>query len=1536
MVATRRGGNGTLPDGSQVEHTGHTSLTRTRQADYMEHPEDSNDDCDLTPVKMHRTRRNSSRTEDLLNAQDSNHVDEEKYSVNGPSYRQYDKHVSHRSSPQHHLSNEHDYKAPRHPQANADILPKKQRGSVSHSRSLRSLGLEEEGSSGEEEDGIGALASSVRHRTSSRDFPNMLLRRSSRNRKTIYSTLNVSTIEHAHAAMISDEIDHDEMPRRSTGSRMNRQRSIKPELRDLLVAQGKNPEDIAEISQPDIYSSIKSRKRQRRPRRFFDDDEEVIPNQNDVEASGHSEGEGEEAEMGDEKNKDEDDDDDEEEDDDDDDDDDEEDEDDDEVPQRSRRRYSLRTKRAQPLRLVYEIQQQTRQPSRGIFDHLPTPAVHKRRRHPAAGRGQQHPSSPYQRKQRRTNSQGASSTSSSSGDDDETKFEKRKKKSLAKARNRCLPMNLTMNELASHGFANERRKIGSSLADIDPMNVDKSVKFESIGGHKSHVRSLKEMVVFPLLYPEVFQKFHINPPRGCLFYGPPGTGKTLMARALANECSSESRKVAFFMRKGADCLSKWVGESERQLRLLFDQAYQMRPAIIFFDEIDGLAPVRSSRQDQIHSSIVSTLLGLMDGLDNRGEIIVIGATNRIDSIDPALRRPGRFDREFAFPLPDKNARREILRIHTSKWLPPLSNNFVDQLAEKTVGYCGADIMTLCAESALVALRRRYPQIYGTSEKLKLDVDSINVKVADFYKAMQNIVPTAQRSDASPGQALHQSVRPLLHNALVQSVMKLAKLFPVVLKTSKVMKSRSNESTDHNQSTNTNPSADATTQEQSDSDSDFDDDDDENGEQHILLPPNGLSVPQSLLSGMSNFAYRESTVHRPRFLLCGGPQDGQTTHLAPALLHDLEGIPVHLLDLPALYGTSTRSPEEACALVFREARRTSPSIIYLPNATMWWESASATIHYIFESLLRTLPAHTSVLLIATTDCVYKEIPLSLSKFFNKRLKEVYTMRTPTVEERTAFFAPIFLQFAVKPPVYKLKKKMRSMEILEKAPSEPPPKLSGKELARLEQEEETTMRNLRLFLRDVLTRLARDRRFKVFLKPVDTEEVTDYMDVIDHPMDISSMMNKIDQHKYNNVASFLMDINLICSNALEYNPDHCAEDKAIRHRACLLKDIAQAIVQEDLDPGFERLCNEVNEARRKRNADPLKFAPSYFNVLPPNGPACKPENSEQINGERKVSDSLAKVPHNHYRRKRRRSAWASGVVRRYKKKSRIEDDRSDEDQNEQTELDEVDDADPNKSGESHSFNGVVESDEAPHDDVFNRVGPSGDAPSPPKTENIEEDAQTWPESMTNGETKTPADLATETMDVEMEQGMSQLSSPETSQADDAEEASNEVEGAKGPQSGSCDSSSDSSDSDEMCTQAENKQEEIETAEMKPEDNPNTEDPEAEPSKEDSSSGSGMTLRPRKKSVGLEKESVPVIVIPPPPPLAVDEQKLKDIFQFTVQATSLLKVEQLERLYSNLARRIHRHRHSYDKTQMTQEIYAEVKTFLKRVLHVGRSKP
>lgn len=224
----------------------------------------------------------------------------------------------------------------------------------------------------------------------------------------------------------------------------------------------------------------------------------------------------------------------------------------------------------------------------------------------------------------------------------------------------------------------------------------------------------------------------------------------------------------------------------------------MRPSIIFFDEIDGLAPVRSSKQDQIHSSIVSTLLALMDGLDNRGEIIVIGkhkfiqsqlknslsylrndvpsftdllhiltlgATNRVDAIDPALRRPGRFDREFYFPLPDRKARHSILKIHTRQWDPPLSDESLDVIADKCVGYCGADIKALCTESALNALRRRYPQIYNSNKKLKIDVNSILIEPCDYELAISTITPSAQRGVVSVGRPLDKLTRILFSSSL---------------------------------------------------------------------------------------------------------------------------------------------------------------------------------------------------------------------------------------------------------------------------------------------------------------------------------------------------------------------------------------------------------------------------------------------------------------------------------------------------------------------------------------------------------------------------------------------------------------------------------------------------------------------------------------------------------------------------------------------------------------------------------------------------
>ncbi|ORX66040.1 AAA-domain-containing protein, partial [Linderina pennispora] len=204
----------------------------------------------------------------------------------------------------------------------------------------------------------------------------------------------------------------------------------------------------------------------------------------------------------------------------------------------------------------------------------------------------------------------------------------------------------------------ERCRKAGYLGAVGTPTAD-ATSFEDVGGLEEHVRGLKEMVMLPLVYPDLCETLGIRAPRGVLFHGPPGTGKTLLARALASG-KAGGPPIAFFMRRGGDVLSKWVGEGERTLRKLFAQARAFQPSIIFFDELDGLAPVRSARQDQAHASIVTTLLALMDGIEDRGQVVVIGATNRPDAIDPALRRPGRFDREMLFRLPGLTARHRIL------------------------------------------------------------------------------------------------------------------------------------------------------------------------------------------------------------------------------------------------------------------------------------------------------------------------------------------------------------------------------------------------------------------------------------------------------------------------------------------------------------------------------------------------------------------------------------------------------------------------------------------------------------------------------------------------------------------------------------------------------------------------------------------------------------------------------------------------------------------------------------------------------------
>lgn len=264
------------------------------------------------------------------------------------------------------------------------------------------------------------------------------------------------------------------------------------------------------------------------------------------------------------------------------------------------------------------------------------------------------------------------------------------------------------------------------------------ITYEDIGGLGDEIRRLREMIELPMKHPEVFERLGIDPPKGVLMHGPPGTGKTLIAKAVANESGAN-----FFSIAGPEIMSKYYGESEQRLRELFEQANKAAPSIIFIDELDSIAPKREEVTGEVERRVVAQLLTMMDGLEERGRVVVIGATNRVNAIDPALRRPGRFDREVEIGIPDKRDRVEIFQIHTRGM--PLSDEVnIEHISDRTHGFVGADISALAKEAAMKALRRYLPKIKLDEIVPREILESMQVNVNDFEEALKEIEPSAMR------------------------------------------------------------------------------------------------------------------------------------------------------------------------------------------------------------------------------------------------------------------------------------------------------------------------------------------------------------------------------------------------------------------------------------------------------------------------------------------------------------------------------------------------------------------------------------------------------------------------------------------------------------------------------------------------------------------------------------------------------------------------------------------------------------------------
>ncbi|MBZ3880482.1 ATPase family AAA domain-containing protein 2B [Sciurus carolinensis] len=789
---------------------------------------------------------------------------------------------------------------------------------------------------------------------------------------------------------------------------------------------------------------------------------------------------------------------------------------------------------------------------------------------------------------------------------------------------------------------------------------------------------------------------------------------------------------------------------------------------------------------------------------------------------------------------DKSARKHILQIHTRDWNPKLSDAFLGELAEKCVGYCGADIKALCTEAALIALRRRYPQIYASSHKLQLDVSSIVLSAQDFYHAMQNIVPASQRAVMSSGHALSPIIRPLLERSFNNILAVLQKVFP------HAEISQSDKKEGH----------------------------------HIISQP---------LTG-HDYCYLEKE-----------------------------------------------------AQIFREARRTVPSIVYMPHIGDWWEAVSETVRATFLTLLQDIPSFSPIFLLSTSETMYSELPEEVKCIFRIQYEEVLYIQRPIEEDRRKFFQELILNQASMPPPRRKHTALCAMEVLPLALPSPPRQLSESEKNRMEDQEENTLRELRLFLRDVTKRLATDKRFNIFSKPVDIEEVSDYLEVIKEPMDLSTVITKIDKHNYLTAKDFLQDIDLICSNALEYNPDKDPGDKIIRHRACTLKDTAHAIIAAELDPEFNKLCEEIKEARIKRG---LSVTAEQIN---PHGTGTRKTETRVEEAFRHKQRNPMDVWHNSAnkcafrvrRKSRRRSQWGKGII----KKRKVNNLKKDE---EDTKF-----ADYENHTEDRKLleNGEFEVSTDCHE------------------ENGEE---TGDLSMTNDES------SCDIMDMDQGQRLNNGAGTKENFASTEEESSNESllihgSGSLNPEQtsrkepflkGNCLNGEASTDSFEgipvlecqngkvdvvpLCgsgdkcsseqkivlesqskgkpeTSNENHGDDPEKLEAlecsnteKLEPGPEVEVKDAELDKE----GASKVKKYRKLILEQAKttslELVPEEPSEPVPPLIVDRERLKKLLDLLVDKSNNLTVDQLERLYSLLSQCIYRHRKDYDKSQLVELIH------------------
>ena len=449
----------------------------------------------------------------------------------------------------------------------------------------------------------------------------------------------------------------------------------------------------------------------------------------------------------------------------------------------------------------------------------------------------------------------------------------------------------------------------------------------------------------------------------------------------------------------------------------------------------------------------------MDGMDGRGQVIVIGATNRPDSVDPALRRPGRFDREFYFPLPNKEARRKILDIHTKNWNPPMSEPLMDELAEVTKGYGGADLRALCTEAALNAVQRRYPQIYASNEKLLIKAETINVVAKDFMISVKRIVPSSQRSTSSGASPLPKSIAPLLKQQLQEIEQLLNDVLPQQKPRTALEEAKFEDASR-----------------------------DEGMEGQRMLQE-----------------FERAQIFRPRLLLRGLPGMGQQ-YVVNALLHHFEGLHVQSFDLPTLLSDSTRSPEAAVVQLFTEVKRHKPSVIYIPNVDAWYRTLSDAVISTFLGLLKSLSPSDPVLLLGVLEGDEKFVdPQMIKDLFGFTKRNQYSLRKPNQDGRQAFFRPLIEYLSRSPQQFPdpANRKPRILEKLDVAPAAPSTStqpLSKEQLKAQKKKDRHTLNVLKLRIQPIMEQIK--LKYKKFRAGVVDDNAIRYLFEEEDPQIVTS--------------------------------------------------------------------------------------------------------------------------------------------------------------------------------------------------------------------------------------------------------------------------------------------------------------------------------------------------------------------------------------------------------------------------------------------------